>query len=103
MLTPAEQGVVFLLDIDNTLLDTINTLPEKTLLAFAEHGSARRAMAEDGGDAEPVLQRLAQAGIDTDALAARLQHEGTAAFVKSWRQLLERIADKAQALSGTAP
>lgn len=82
--------------------DTINTVPEKTLRAFAEHGAARRAMAEDGGDAEPMLQRLAEAGIDTNALAARLQREGAAAFVKSWRQLLERIADKAQALTGTA-
>lgn len=59
-------------------------------------------MAEDGGDAELILQRLAKAGIDTDALAARLQREGAAAFVKSWRQPIERIADKAQALAGTA-
>ena len=81
--------------------DTINTLPEKTLRAFAEHGKAHGAMAEDGGDAEAVLQRLTQAGIDTDALAARLQREGAAAFVKSWQQLLQRIADKAQALADT--
>ncbi len=82
--------------------DTINTLPENTLRAFAEHGAPPRAMAEDGGNAESMLQRLAEAGIDTDALAARLQREGAAAFVKSWQQLLERIAHKAQALTGSA-
>ncbi len=80
--------------------NTINTMPEKTLRAFADHGQTHGAIAEDGGDAETMLQRLTRAGIDIDALAARLQHEGVAAFVKSWQQLLQRIADKAQALAG---
>ena len=79
--------------------DTIDTLPAKTLEAFADHGEAGVAMAEDGGDAETRLQRYADAGIDVDALARRLQEEGADAFVKSWRQLLQRIADKVGALS----
>ena len=80
--------------------DTINTVPEKTLRAFADHGKVRGAMAEDGGDAEATLRELAQAGIDLDALATQLQQEGAASFVKSWRQLLQRITDKTQALAG---
>ena len=82
--------------------DTIDTMPEKTLRAFVDHGKAGSAMAEDGGDAEATLQTLAKAGagIDIDALATRLQEEGAASFVKSWQQLLQRIADKTRALSG---
>jgi len=81
--------------------DTIDTIPEKTLLAFAERGRLSGPMAVDGGDAEEVLARIASAGIDIDALAARLQQEGAQAFVKSWKQLLQRIADKSAALAGT--
>ena len=81
--------------------DTVNTVPEKTLHAFADHGKVRGAMAGDGGDAEATLHELAQAGIDLDALALRLQQEGAAAFVKSWKQLLQRIADKTHALAST--
>jgi transaldolase len=80
--------------------DTINTMPEKTLRAFAEHGKLVGAMAEDGGDGEATLKQLASAGIDIDALAIRLQQEGAASFVKSWQQLLQRIADKTRALAG---
>ena len=81
--------------------DTINTLPEKTLLTFAEHGTVERTMAADGGDAEDILARFAGAGIDADALALRLQQEGAQAFVKSWRRLLQRIEDKSAALANT--
>lgn len=77
--------------------DTIDTIPEKALLAFAEHGAVKGAMAVDGGDAEAMLARFAQAGIDIDALALRLQHEGARNFVRSWQQLLQRIADKGAA------
>ena len=80
--------------------DTIDTLPEKTLHAFADHGRVQGAMATDGGDAEATLHELVQAGIDLDALAMRLQREGAASFVESWKQLLQRIADKTQALAG---
>ena len=74
--------------------DTINTMPEKTLRAFAEHGELKGMMAEDGGDAEAVLARFALAGIDVDALATQLQHDGAQSFVKSWEALMQRIADK---------
>jgi transaldolase len=73
--------------------DTIDTMPTKTLLALPAHGSVRDAMA-DCGDSEAVLERFARAGIDTHALADRLQGEGTAAFVKSWEALMKRIAFK---------
>ncbi len=78
--------------------DTIDTMPPKTLEAFADHGRAGAPMAVDGGDAEARLQRYADAGIDIDALATRLQEEGADSFVKSWRQLLQRIDDKTGAL-----
>ena len=80
--------------------DTINTLPPKTLQAFADHGKAGDALPEDGGDARQRLQRYADAGIDTEALAEQLQEEGAASFVKSWRQLLDRIEDKAGKVGG---
>jgi transaldolase len=81
--------------------DTIDTMPEKTLLAFAEKGSAKTVMAKDGADAEQVLGRFATAGIDVDALAAQLQVEGAASFVKSWNELMQRIKDKSAALATT--
>ena len=74
--------------------DTINTMPEKTLLAYAEHGELKGMMAEDGGDAEAVLTRFALAGIDVDALATQLQRDGAQSFVKSWQELMQRIAGK---------
>jgi transaldolase len=79
--------------------DTIDTMPEKTLLAFAAGGSVKSAMAKDGGDAEQVLAEFARAGIDIGALAARLQSDGADAFVKSWRELMQRIADKSAVLA----
>ena len=80
--------------------NTIDTIPEKTLKAFADHGDINGVMAADGGDAEAMLERFADAGIDIDALAAQLQLDGAEAFVKSWRELLKRIADKSAALAG---
>ncbi len=79
--------------------DTIDTMPEKTLLAFAASGSLKSVMAKDGGDAEQVLARFASAGVDIDALAARLQLEGAESFVKSWKELMSRIAEKSAALA----
>src|SRR5450755_4572355 len=81
--------------------DTIDTMPEKTLLAFAAGGTVKSAMAKDGGDAEAVLAGFAKAGIDIDALAARLQVEGAQSFVKSWEELMKRIAEKSAALATT--
>ncbi|ULU23404.1 transaldolase [Dyella terrae] len=79
--------------------DTVNTMPERTLLAFAEHGATDGVMDVDGGDAENVLARFERAGIDIDALASRLQSEGAQSFVRSWQQLLQRIVDKGAGLS----
>ena len=79
--------------------DTIDTMPEKTLLAFAANGTVKSVMAKDGGDAEQVLARFADAGIDIDALGARLQLEGAESFVKSWSELMKRIAEKSAALA----
>jgi len=79
--------------------DTIDTMPEKTLLAFAAGGTVKSVMAKDGGDAELVLANFAKAGVDVDALGARLQLEGAESFVKSWTELMRRIADKSTALA----
>jgi transaldolase len=83
--------------------DTINTMPEKTLKEFAEHGELKTPLADDGGDADAVLTRFAAAGVDVAALALRLQRDGAAAFVKSWRELLDRITQKSAMLEPSAP
>jgi transaldolase len=74
--------------------DTINTMPDKTLSAFADHGQVKGVMPIDGGDAEEVLAEFTRIGVDDAALADQLQREGTASFDKSWRDLLDRIAAK---------
>lgn len=79
--------------------DTVDTMPEKTLLAVGDHGKPGPAMPVDGGDADAVLAAVTAAGVNLDALAAKLQQDGAEAFVKSWKQLLQRIADKHAALS----
>jgi transaldolase len=79
--------------------ETIDTMPEKTLLSFAEKGHISGVMSSDGGDCENVLAKFAAAGIDVEALALRLQQEGAASFVKSWAELMKRIADKSAALA----
>jgi transaldolase len=79
--------------------DTIDTMPEKTLLAFASQGKVGSAMPADGGDSEKVLARFADVGIDIGALAVKLQLEGAQSFVKSWNELLQSIADKSAALA----
>jgi len=82
--------------------DTINTIPDKTLLAFAEHGELKGEMPLDGGDAEEVLAQFARLGVDDAALAAQLQREGAEAFDKSWQDLLGLIASKSAALEKIA-
>ncbi len=77
---------------------TINTMPEKTLHALADHGEIGKMLAPDGGDAEAELAEFREAGIDIDALAEQLQREGADAFVKSWDDLLACIKDKSAAL-----
>jgi len=82
--------------------DTINTMPEKTLHAFAQHGRIQGVMPRDGGDAEKVLAEFAREGVNDAKLAADLQREGTQSFDKSWNSLLARIAEKSAALKGSA-
>lgn len=79
--------------------DTVNTMPEKTLLAFADRGELRGALAAELRAAETMLEHFEGAGIDIDALALQLQHDGAQSFVKSWQQLLQRILDKSSALA----
>lgn len=76
---------------------TINTIPDKTLKAFADHGRVGPGMAADGGDCDAEIARFEAAGIDTAALAAQLQREGAAAFVTSWNSLMQDITAKRDA------
>jgi transaldolase len=73
---------------------TVNTMPEATLLAFADHGTIDAPVPADGGDAEATLAAITAAGIDLEALGAELQAQGAAAFVKSWDELLTVIEQK---------
>jgi transaldolase len=77
---------------------TVNTMPEATLLALADHGELTSILSADGGDWETVLARFSEAGVNVEALAAQLQAEGAKAFVKSWNELLAVIASKSNAL-----
>jgi len=77
---------------------TVNTMPEGTLKALADHGALGGILTADGGDCEEVLARFAGAGIDVDALASQLQDEGAKSFVSSWRELMDVIASKRAAL-----
>lgn len=83
--------------------NTINTVPEKTLLAFADHGAVSDVLATDGDDAERLLADFGAAGIDINALAADLQREGTQSFIRSWRDLIDCVASKSAALTKTRP
>jgi len=77
---------------------SVNTMPEKTLLALADHGEIGAMLPHGGGDAEEILDRFAKAGVDVNALAAELQRDGAAAFVASWKELLACLVDKSQTL-----
>ena len=82
---------------------TVNTMPDVTLKAVADHGALpERSMPHDGVEAEAMLDAYEQAGTDVDALAAELQSKGAEAFVKSWTGLLETIASKRAALAGAS-
>ncbi len=78
---------------------TVNTMPDSTLKALADHGRIGAAMPVDGGDCEAVLAQFAEAGIDIDALAAQLQDDGAKSFVKSWNELLAAIDTRSAALT----
>jgi transaldolase len=81
---------------------TINTMPEQTLKALADHGELGDILPADGGGCEEVLAEFARAGVDIDALATRLQDEGAASFVKSWNELMTVIASKSADLAKVA-
>ena len=78
--------------------NTVNTMPEGTLKAFADHGEVGAPMPADGGDCEAVLAQFAKAGVDIDALAYQLQEEGAKSFVGSWNELMGVIKSKSEAL-----
>ena len=78
---------------------TVNTMPEGTLKALADHGEISEIMSADGGDCEAVLDQFAKAGIDVDALANRLRDEGAKSFVSSWKELMGVITSKSATLT----
>lgn len=78
--------------------NTIDTMPEKTLLAFGDHGKLAGVLPRDGGDCEAVLADFQKAGIDLDQLAADLQSHGAKSFDESWQNLLDSIASKGKQL-----
>lgn len=78
---------------------TINTMPEATLLAFADHGQVEALMAADGGDAAQTLAAFPEAGIDHEALAVQLQRDEAQSFERSWKSLLDSIASRHEQLA----
>jgi transaldolase len=78
--------------------NTIDTIPEKTLLAFGDHGAVTRTLPRDGADFEAVLAKFREAGIDLDALASDLQSQGSKSFDESWQKLLDAIEAKGKAV-----
>jgi transaldolase len=81
---------------------TVNTMPEATLKALANHKELGSILPADGGDCEEVLARFADAGIDVNTLAARLQEQGAKSFVQSWDELMSQISSKATVLRKAA-
>jgi transaldolase len=81
---------------------TVNTMPEKTLIALAGHSELGNILPVDGGDSEKVLAQFYEAGIDIDALAAQLQDEGAKSFVKSWQELMSVIESKTPGLKAAS-
>jgi len=79
--------------------NTINTMPEKTLLAFADHGQLTGTLPRDGGDCEAVLEDFRKAGLDLEQLAAELQASGAKSFDESWRSLLSAIESRGSRLT----
>jgi transaldolase len=79
---------------------TVDTMPEPTLKAFADHGQVTDLLPSDGGNAEQVLAEFDDAGIDVAALATRLQEEGKQSFNKAWNEMLETIESKSGVAAG---
>jgi transaldolase len=81
---------------------TVHTIPDKTVLAFADHGSVGELMAADGGDAKEVLAKIAKAGIDYEMLGTDLQQESAESFGKDWNKMLASIESKRAACKAAA-
>jgi len=81
---------------------TVNTMPEATLKALADHGDIGTILAADGGDCEQVLAEFGKAGVDVDALATKLQEDGAKSFVQSWNELMGVITAKSAELERAA-
>jgi transaldolase len=93
---PAASDVLYINALAAPL--TVNTMPEATVKALADHGEIRDMLPPDGGDSEEVLSQFAKVGIDIEVLAATLQDEGAKSFIKSWNELMSVISGKAEAL-----
>jgi transaldolase len=78
--------------------NTVNTMPEETLLDFADHGKVDGVLPRDGRAASPTRSEVIKAGVDLDALASDLQSEGAKSFDESWADLLKAIETKSRAL-----
>jgi transaldolase len=81
---------------------TVNTMPEGTLKALADHGELGSILSPDGGESEEVLAQFAKAGVDVEKLAATLQEEGAKSFVASWKELMAVIESKSAAIKKKA-
>ena len=79
--------------------NTVNTMPEGTLKALADHGDVGGTLPRDGGDCEKVIADFSKAGIDVDALGKNLQTEAAKLFVESWNDLMKVIESKSMALA----
>jgi len=93
---PKASDVLYIRELAAAL--TINTMPEKTLKAFAEHGEVDQALPLDGGDSATVIAQFAALGFEVESLAATLQSDGAASFVASWNELMTVIESKSAAL-----
>lgn len=80
---------------------TISTIPDATLLAFADHGTLGEILPADGGDGEEMIAKFTQAGINHNQLAANLEREGSESFVKAWKEMLDSIRTKSVMLTAT--
>jgi transaldolase len=94
---PAASDVLYIKALAAPL--TVNTMPEATVKAFADHGDVGEMLPADGGDGEETLAQFAKAGIDIDAVAATLQNDGAKSFDKSWNELMGVISAKSEVLA----
>jgi transaldolase len=97
---PKASDVLYIKELAAPL--TVNTMPEKTLKAFAEHGEVTEILPPDAGDSDAVLTQFAAVGVEVESLARTLQDEGAASFIQSWNELMAVIESKSSALQKAA-